>query len=148
MEICGLCPFDVAMTWWCFQSQVTSGLGNQFTWHSRIVESIGFASGCDGAVHRMHCAWTSLRQIRSGQTSHQSLVLATCAFCTACIVTNGQARLTSSLFDWQTRQDTLPSGEAGGLGLHRLSCEVASGSHFLTVCFSLFQMHLSVHFPW
>ena len=51
----------------------TSGLGNQFTWHSRIGELIGFASGCDGAVHSMHCAWTSLRRIRSGQTSHQSL---------------------------------------------------------------------------
>ena len=96
-------------------------LGNQFKCHSRIGELIGFASGCDGAVHSMHCAWKSLRRIVWPDTTPESTQAGwiTCAFCAACIVTNGQAKLTSSLYDWQTRQDTLQSREA--VGLHGLS---------------------------
>ena len=125
MEICGLCPFNFAMAW-CFQSQVAWEISSHGTpvsesWSvlhlavmALFIACTALGQVCDEFVLARH--HTRVYPSRLDHSSFGDLCFLRSMHC---IVTNGQARLTSSLYDWQTRQDTLPSGEA--VGLHRLS---------------------------
>ena len=142
MEICGACQFDFAMA------------------TCRLGKTICMAFPCRSIDlfliwlwwrFSQRCPWTSLRdlfvlarhrtRVYGSRWDHSSF--ATCDFCTARMVTNGQARLASNLTG---KQDKTPWHSEKLWAFIAWACEVASGSHFphLTVDFSLFQMDLRV----